>query len=37
MVFEGPGIARGIVAGLAEKLRRAGLQELRQAVGMEVQ
>ena len=36
MVFEGPGIARGIVGGLADKLRRAGLEDLRQAVGIEV-
>jgi len=36
MVFEGPGIARAIVSGLAESLRRAGLKELRQAVGIGV-
>jgi dihydroorotate dehydrogenase len=35
MVFEGPGIARGIVSGLADQLRRAGLDDLRQAVGIE--
>ena len=35
MVFEGPGIAKGIVAGLAERLQRVGLRELAQAVGSE--
>jgi len=33
-VFEGPGIAADIVAGLAEYLRRDGFRELRQAVGV---
>ena len=36
MVFEGPGIARSIVAGLADQLQRAGLKDLKQAVGTQV-
>ncbi|MGH7950448.1 MAG: quinone-dependent dihydroorotate dehydrogenase [Limisphaerales bacterium] len=33
LVFEGPGIAKNIVLGLREKLRQAGLKQLRDAVG----
>ena len=33
LVYEGPGIAKAVVSGLAERLRAAGLTELRQAVG----
>lgn len=33
MVYEGPGVARAVVNGLAQRLRSAGLTELRQAVG----
>ena len=33
LVYEGPGVVREIVAGLAARLRAAGLTELRQAVG----
>jgi len=35
MVFEGPGIASDIVAGLAEYVRHAGLRDLREAVGIQ--
>jgi dihydroorotate dehydrogenase len=35
LVYEGPGVARSIVAGLRERLRERGLQQLQQAVGME--
>ena len=33
MVYEGPGIARNIVAGLREKLEASGMKDLPQAVG----
>jgi dihydroorotate dehydrogenase len=33
MVYEGPGVARDIVKGLAARLREAGFTELHQAVG----
>ena len=33
MVFEGPGIARRIVTGLAERVLQAGFKDLRQAIG----
>jgi dihydroorotate dehydrogenase len=33
MVYEGPGIARNIVAGLREKLEASGMKDLQQAVG----
>jgi dihydroorotate dehydrogenase len=33
MVYEGPGIAKQIVAGLREKLARAGMKDLQTAVG----
>lgn len=33
MVFEGPGLARGLVAGLQQRLREQGMKELREAVG----
>lgn len=35
MVFEGPGIARRIAAGLAEKLKREGIASIAEAVGTE--
>lgn len=35
MVFEGPGLARRIASGLAEKLERAGLGSIAEAVGSE--
>ncbi|HZR17794.1 MAG TPA: quinone-dependent dihydroorotate dehydrogenase [Verrucomicrobiae bacterium] len=35
MVYEGPGIARGIVAGLVELLEQHGLKSIGQAVGLE--
>ena len=35
MVYEGPGIARNIVAGLQAKLAAAGMTSLKQAVGTE--
>jgi dihydroorotate dehydrogenase len=35
LVYEGPGIARAITAGLLRLLERAGMRELREAVGME--
>ena len=34
LVYEGPGIVKTIVAGLQDRLRRAGLADLRQAVGV---
>jgi dihydroorotate dehydrogenase len=34
MVFEGPGAAKAIVQGLSERLSRAGLSTLKQAVGI---
>ena len=33
LVYEGPGLAKSIVKGLADRLRRHGFEELRQAVG----
>jgi dihydroorotate dehydrogenase len=33
MVYEGPGIARRIAAGLAERLRRSGMSNIAEAVG----
>jgi dihydroorotate dehydrogenase len=33
LVYEGPGVARSIVTGLLEQLERAGMRELREAVG----
>ena len=33
LVFEGPGLAKAIVAGLRERLRRRGMSDLRQAIG----
>jgi len=36
LVYEGPATARKIVSGLREKLREAGLVDLRQAVGIDV-
>jgi dihydroorotate dehydrogenase len=33
LVYEGPGLAKNIVAGLQERLARAGLKHLREAVG----
>lgn len=33
MVYEGPGIARSIVAGLQQRLEQSGMRELREAVG----
>ena len=33
MVYEGPGIVRNIVEGLAEKLKQAGLGSIAEAVG----
>ncbi len=33
LVYEGPGFVREVVSGLAERLRAAGLAELKQAVG----
>jgi dihydroorotate dehydrogenase len=33
MVYEGPGISRGINTGLLQYLQRAGMRDLRQAVG----
>jgi dihydroorotate dehydrogenase len=35
MVYEGPGIARRIAAGLAERVRREGLANIAEAVGTE--
>jgi dihydroorotate dehydrogenase len=35
MVYEGPGIARRIAAGLADRLRREGLASIAEAVGSE--
>ena len=35
LVFEGPGVARALVVGLQERLGRAGLRDLSQAVGCE--
>jgi dihydroorotate dehydrogenase len=35
MVYEGPGIARRIAAGLAERLERAGFDNIAEAVGTE--
>ena len=35
MVYEGPGLAKEIVTGLLERLERAGLRQLREAVGIE--
>jgi dihydroorotate dehydrogenase len=37
LVYEGPGAARAIVAGLRERLREAGLKNLSQAVGISAQ
>ena len=34
LVYEGPGLARAIVAGLIERLEEAGMKDLQQAVGM---
>ena len=36
LVYEGPGITRRIVSGLAARLKQAGLSDLRQAVGCRV-
>jgi dihydroorotate dehydrogenase len=33
MVYEGPGIAKAIVAGLIERMKQRGMTEIRQAVG----
>ena len=33
LVYEGPGIARTIVAGLIEKMRRKGVRDLKEVVG----
>ena len=33
MVYEGPGIAKEIVAGLIERMKQRGITEIRQAVG----
>ncbi|MEO8428020.1 MAG: quinone-dependent dihydroorotate dehydrogenase [Verrucomicrobiota bacterium] len=33
LVYEGPGIARGIVNGLRQRLAQSGLKEIKQAVG----
>src|SRR4051794_18144597 len=35
MVYEGPGIARGIASGLAERLKRGGFGNIAEAVGTE--
>jgi dihydroorotate dehydrogenase len=35
LVYEGPGAARAIVAGLLRRLEQAGMRELREAVGIE--
>jgi dihydroorotate dehydrogenase len=36
LVYEGPGIAKHIVAGLIERLESRGMRNLTQAVGCEV-
>ena len=36
MVYEGPGIARSIAAGLAQLVRRDGFANIGEAVGSEV-
>jgi len=35
LVYEGPGVARSVVSGLAHRLRTTGLTALRQAVGLD--
>ena len=35
LIYEGPGITRRIVSGLAKRLKQAGMSDLRQAVGSE--
>jgi dihydroorotate dehydrogenase len=35
MVYEGPGIARRIAAGLVERLKREGFANIAEAVGTE--